>query len=43
MSKFDKVQDYFQRGLWSKAMARNAVVKGWISAAQFQQITGETY
>ena len=43
MSKFDKVKKYFDRGLWSLAMVRNAVIKGWIPAEEFKTITGEDY
>ena len=43
MSKFNKVKNYFDRGLWSLAMVRNAVVKGWITAEEFKTITGEDY
>ena len=43
MSKFDKVKKYFDRGLWSLAMVRNAVIKGWITAEEFKTITGEDY
>lgn len=43
MSKFDKVKKYFDRGLWSLAMVRNAVLKGWITAEEFKTITGEVY
>ena len=43
MSKFDKVKRYFDRGLWSLAMVRNAVIKGWITAEEFKTITGEDY
>ena len=43
MSKFDKVKKYFDRGLWSLKMVRDAVVKGWITAEEFKTITGEVY
>lgn len=42
-NKFDKVKGYFERGLWSLDRVRNAVVKGWITADEFQIITGENY
>lgn len=41
--KFEKVKWYFERGLWSLERVRNAVVKGWITAEEFQIITGENY
>lgn len=40
---FDKVKDYYERGLWSKEMARNAVVKGKITTEEYEIITGESY
>ncbi len=29
--------------LWDIGKVRNAVVKGWITAAEFELITGESY
>lgn len=29
--------------MWSKAMVKNAVVKKWITADEFKEITGEVY
>lgn len=43
MNKFEKVRSYFEKGLWFASMVRNAVLKGWITAAQFTEITGEEY
>lgn len=40
---FDKVKAYYDRGLWSVERVRNAVVKGWITAEEFELITGEPY
>ena len=42
-AKFYKVKGYYDAGLWNKAMVRNAVVKGWITAEEFEEITGEVY
>ena len=42
-SKFNKVKTYYDKGLWNLTMVRNAVVKNWISAEEFEQITGEPY
>ena len=39
--KFEKVKGYYDRGLWTKAMVRNAVVKGWITEEEYQEIVGE--
>lgn len=41
--KYDKVKAYYDTGLWSKAKVHNAVVKGWITAAEYKEITGEDY
>lgn len=41
--KFEKVKRYYDTGMWNKAMVRNAVVKGWITAAEYLEITGEEY
>lgn len=43
MSKFDRVKSYYERGLWSITQVRNAVLKAWITADQFKEITGENY
>ncbi len=41
--KFEKVKAYYDAGLWNKAMVRNAVGKNWITAEEYQIITGEPY
>ena len=41
--KFAKVKRYYDEGLWSKSMVRNAVVKGWITAEEYELIVGEPY
>lgn len=44
MSKhFQKVKHYYDKGLWSIERVRNAVAKGWITAEEFQIITGENF
>ncbi len=42
-NKFQKVQSYYDRGFWTFSMVKNAVVKGWITAEEFQIITGQPY
>lgn len=42
-SKFEKVKSYYERGLWDIFRVRNAVVKGWITAEEFEEITGTVY
>ena len=41
--KFQKVKTYYDEGLWSIQRVRNAVVKNWITEAEFEQITGKNY
>lgn len=41
--KYELVKRYYDQGLWSKARVRNAVVKEWITAEEYQLITGEVY
>lgn len=41
--KFAKVKKYYDEGLWNIEMVRNAVVKEWITEAEFTEITGEAY
>ena len=41
--KFEKVKGYYEDGLWNKTMVKNAVKKGWITAAEYKTITGEKY
>lgn len=43
MSKFEKVKTYFERNLWNVERIHNAVVKGWITAEEFEKITGQKY
>ena len=41
--KFETVKKYFDNGMWSELQIKNAVVKNWITAAEFQAITGKAY
>ena len=44
MSKhFDLVKRNFGNGFWSIDKVRDAVVKEWITAEEFTEITGEVY
>lgn len=43
MSKYDMVKDYYDRGLWSIERVRLAVEKGWITADEYELITGQPY
>lgn len=43
MSKnFEKVKNYYNAGLWSKARV-HAVVGKWITTEEYKEITGEDY
>lgn len=41
--KFELVKGYYDSGRWKKKAVKNAVVKGWITAAEYEEITGEVY
>jgi len=41
MSKYEKVKNYYDKGLWSVERVANAVVKGWITVDEFKEITGQ--
>lgn len=40
---YERVKYYFEAGLWNKAMVKNAVRKGVITKAQYEEITGEKF
>lgn len=40
---FEKIKKYYDDGLWNKEMVRNAVIKGKITAEEYEEITGEPY
>ena len=42
-AKFNKVKGYYDNGFWNVTMVRNAVIKEWITAEEFEEITGEPY
>ena len=41
--KFKKVKNYYDSGLWPIEMERQAVIKNWITAEEFEIITGQPY
>lgn len=44
MSKYYKiVKRNYGNGFWDISRVRDAVAKGWITAEEFQEITGEVY
>ncbi|MCM1216883.1 MAG: XkdX family protein [Lachnospiraceae bacterium] len=42
-NKYETVKRYYSLKLWDVTRVRNAVVKGWITEAEFAEITGEAY
>ncbi|ADY55147.1 hypothetical protein Sgly_0790 [Syntrophobotulus glycolicus DSM 8271] len=43
MLDFKTINRYYKEKYWSKKMIWNAVVKGYITAAEYEEITGESY
>ena len=41
--KYKQVLDFYKRHLWTESMTRNAVAKEWITAEEFEEITGKAY
>ena len=41
--KFKTVKGAYDRGSWNKEMVANAVVKNWITAAEYEEIVGEPF
>lgn len=40
---FQKVKFWFDTGVWSEERVRNAVKMGWITAEEFEEITGSAF
>ena len=40
---FEKIKYWYVTGMWTKAKVKNAVVKGAITAEEYELITGEPY
>ena len=40
---FEKVKNYYDNGLWSIHRVHEAVLKGWITEAEYTEITNEPY
>lgn len=38
-----KIAKWYKQGLWTKEMVANAVIKKIITAADYKEITGESY
>ncbi|MCD8089537.1 MAG: XkdX family protein [Clostridiales bacterium] len=41
--KYNIVKNYYDRGLWPASRVGSAVVKGWITAEEYEEITEEVY
>lgn len=41
--KFSTVKNYYDKGLWTVTAVRNAVIKEWITAEEYEIIVGEPY
>lgn len=41
--KYYKVKTYYDQGLWNKIMVHNAVLKGWITEIEYEEITGDPF
>ena len=41
--KFEKVKEFYDTGRWNIYRVANAVVMGWITAEEFEEITGQPY
>lgn len=40
---YSKVKKYYDMKVWSEERVRNAVKMGWITEAEFTEITGKAY
>ena len=40
---FERVKKYYDKGLWKIEAVALAVEKGWITAEEYEEITGEPY
>lgn len=40
---FAKIKKWYDQGLWTKRMVADAVRKGKITAAEYEEITGEAF
>ena len=44
MSKmYEQIREWYEQGRWSKKKVRDAVIKGKITAEEYELITGEAY
>lgn len=43
MDWWERIKIYYETGLWDIERVKNAVIKGKITEAQFEEITGQNY
>lgn len=41
--KFKKVKGYYDSGLWNKSKVHDAVFHSWITAEEYEEITGDPF
>ena len=41
--RYNTVRTYYKNHFWNKHQVENAVKKGWITADEYEEITGEAY
>lgn len=41
-ARFGLVKNYYDRGLWSKPRVARAVACDWITAGEYEEITGDS-
>lgn len=42
-TKYELVKGYYDSGEWKKKAVKNAIKRGWITAAEYEEIVGEQY
>lgn len=42
-NNYDKVKRYYSLKMWNETRVKNAVKMSWITAEEFQEITGKAY
>lgn len=41
--KFEKIREWYHLGMWSESRVRSAVVQGWITSEEYEEIVGEPF
>ena len=41
--KYEKIKNWYERGFWTKRMVADAVITNRITAAEYEEITGEPF